>query len=122
MIESIWRDHSWKFKLFLHSGKSVSDWLIPFFPIKGLFCWEKSEFSSLTPIFPELPSIRTDEVLIDRMHVLIGGCDRLDGELVFKHDPVQEQVKLIGVTSADQQALAVLVDLDFHDVVLLEDV
>src|ERR1700704_1010645 len=79
------------------------------FSDQGSLCLEKREFTSLTPIFPELPSIRTDEVLIDRVNVLIGGCDRLDGELVFKHDPVQEQVKLIGVTSADQQALAVLV-------------
>src|ERR1044071_8105678 len=63
-------------------------------------------------------SSAADQVLVDGVHVVIVGRDRIHRKIFFHHDLVQELIELVGIASADENALAVIVQLGFHHVVL----
>src|SRR5579884_2130591 len=65
--------------------------------------------------------LRSDQVLIDRVHVIVGRSDRLKRDVVFHDELIQKQVKRIGIARSYQHPFAVVHELGFNHMVLGED-
>src|ERR1700738_3159425 len=62
----------------------------------------------------------SDQVLIDRIQIIVDRRDRFDGQAVVDNNAIQKQVERIRVSSLDEQTETVLMNLGFDNRVLFE--
>src|SRR4030081_3748612 len=63
-------------------------------------------------------SSAANQVLVDGIYVVVIGGHRIYGKIFFHDNLVEKLVKLVGIFGADQNTLAVNIQLGFHHVVL----
>jgi hypothetical protein len=59
--------------------------------------------------------------LIDRAQVVVCGRDRFDAQVILRHEPVQEQVEVVGSARLDEEPAAIFVDARLDRELVLEE-
>jgi hypothetical protein len=67
-----------------------------------------------------VPSVGSDQVLIDRIQIVINRSDRFDLKPLLRDQPVKQQIEIVRPSRLNKQAFSILVYASFDGVLIFE--